>query len=187
MFPKLQALIPKLYFLSSGVFFAYCDANKVWYTNLRKKRHGRTISRLTVRDSNIFSLDCRFKKCVDHTFDHLQTPTVWKQCEREHALASISDTKAPKSRKNHLKIKCATLRDVEVASSYTPTEDRRREWVSRSEAELPCHLDHVSTADENLRLRFFFLTKTAPTRSGLGRSSIKRDEVRLQTEIILQQ
>ena len=79
-----------------------------------------------MRGSNIFGLDCRFKKWVDHTFDHLQTWTVWKQCLQEHALAPISDTKAPKSRKNHLKIKCATLRDVEVASSNLVTSTKKR-------------------------------------------------------------
>ena len=89
----------------------------VYYRQKDNSTRWRTISRLTVRDSNIFSLDCRFKKCVDHTFDHLQTWTVWKQREREHALASVSDTKAPKSRKNHLKIKCATLRDAKVVGS----------------------------------------------------------------------
>ena len=101
----------------------------VYYRQKDNSTRWRTISRLTVRDSNIFSLDCRFKKCVDHTFDHLQTWTVWKQCEREHQKALISDTKAPKSRKNHLKIKCATLRDVEAASSnlVTSTIKTKRE------------------------------------------------------------
>ena len=79
-----------------------------------------------MRGSNIFGLDCRFKKWVDHTFDHLQTWTVWKQCLQEHRKAPISDTKAPKSRKNHLKIKCATLRDVEVASSNLVTSTKKQ-------------------------------------------------------------
>ena len=101
--------------------------SEVWYTNGRRKNstQGELFDRLTVRGSNIFGLDCRFKKWADHTFDHLQTWTVWKQCEREHQKALISDTKAPKSRKNHLKIKCATLRDVEVASSHSPPEARQ--------------------------------------------------------------
>ena len=61
----------------------------------------------------------------DHTFDHLRLRTVWKQCVREHPKAPFSDLKAPKSRKNHLKIKCATLRVLETVGSHIPLADRR--------------------------------------------------------------
>ena len=101
----------------------------VYYRQKDNSTRWRTISRLTVRDSNIFSLDCRFKKWDDHTFDHLQTWTVWKQCLQEHRKAPISDTKAPKSRKNHLKIKCATLRELEARSSNLRTSTKKQKRV----------------------------------------------------------
>ena len=60
---------------------------------------------------------------LDHIFDHLPIRTTWKQCEREHALAPISDTKAPKSLVNQGKNRYIFLRDVDAAGSnpVTPT------------------------------------------------------------------
>ena len=98
---------------------------EVWYTNIRRKNLTRDIRGLTP------SVFIESKSGDDHTFDHLQTWTVWKQCEREHRKASVSDTKAPKSRKNHLKIKCATLRDVEVASSNLVTSTKKSPQAKR--------------------------------------------------------
>ena len=45
---------------------------------------------------------------LDHSFDHLQLRTTWKQCPQEHPKAPFSDTKAPKSLINQEKI-CADL------------------------------------------------------------------------------
>ena len=48
------------------------------------------------RQSFSVALDC---ECcwLDRGFDHIRLGTVWKQCEQEHAEASFSDKKAPKS------------------------------------------------------------------------------------------
>ena len=54
---------------------------------------------------------------LDHTFDHLQTWTVWKQCERKHLKASFSDSKAPKSLVNQAKNRCRFLWEHDVAGS----------------------------------------------------------------------
>ena len=54
---------------------------------------------------------------LDHTFDHLQTWTTWKQCDGEHRKASFSDTKAPKSLVNQAKNRCRFLWEHDVAGS----------------------------------------------------------------------
>ena len=53
----------------------------------------------------------------DHTFDHLQTRTTWKQCFEEHTKAPFLDTKAPKITKNHPKNLYRCVRDIETVSS----------------------------------------------------------------------
>ena len=62
---------------------------------------------------------------LDHTFDHLQTWTEWKQCEREHALAPISDTKALKITRKPLFYKAFTVRVLEAASSSPATSTKK--------------------------------------------------------------
>ena len=63
---------------------------------------------------------------VDHSFDHLQPRTTWKQCEREHPKASFSDTKAPKSHRNQAKNRCRFVWEQDVAGSnpVIPTKTR---------------------------------------------------------------
>ena len=60
---------------------------------------------------------------LDHSFDHLQSWTTWKQCEREHLKASFLDSKAPKSLVNQEKNRCRFVWDVDAAGSnpVTPT------------------------------------------------------------------
>ena len=62
------------------------------YTNVTEKNFTRDIRGLTP------SVFIEPKSGDDHTFDHLQIWTVWKQCEREHPKASFSDSKALKSK-----------------------------------------------------------------------------------------
>ena len=57
------------------------------------------------------------RKRLDHSFDHLQSWTTWKQCDGEHPKASISDEKAPKTRKNHAKNRCRFVWEHDVAGS----------------------------------------------------------------------
>ena len=59
---------------------------------------------------------------LDHIFDHLRIRTTWKQCDREHPKASISDTKAPKSLVNQGKNRYIFLGVVEAASSSLVTQ-----------------------------------------------------------------
>ena len=54
---------------------------------------------------------------LDHSFDHLRIWTTWKQCDGEHPKASLSDTKAPKKRKNHAKNRCRFVWEQDVAGS----------------------------------------------------------------------
>ena len=60
---------------------------------------------------------------VDHSFDHLQLRTTWKQCEREHPKASFLDSKAPKSPRNQAKNRCRFVWEHDAAGSspVTPT------------------------------------------------------------------
>ena len=82
---------------------------------------------------------------LDHTFDHLQTWTVWKQCERKHLKASFSDSKAPKSLVNQAKNRCRFLWEHDVAGSnpVIPTKnrgfDRNRSRRSNSAALIFIH------------------------------------------------
>ena len=83
---------------------------------------------------------------LDHSFDHLPIRTTWKQCDEEHRKAPFSDTKAPKSPRNQEKNYHLTLRDVEVAGSHLPLEDRGACTPGEGCANLrlgriPCHLD----------------------------------------------
>ena len=48
----------------------------------------------------------------DHIFDHLQSWTTWKQCSQEHTKALLSDTKALKNIRNHVKNKQDGIRDA---------------------------------------------------------------------------
>ena len=61
---------------------------------------------------------------VDHSFDHLQLRTTWKQCLQEHPKASFLDSKAPKSLVNQGKNRCRFVWDVDAAGSnpVTPTK-----------------------------------------------------------------
>jgi len=58
---------------------------------------------------------------VDHSFDHLQLRTTWKQCEREHPKASFSDTKVPKSLVNQGKNRCRFVWELDAAGSSPVT------------------------------------------------------------------
>ena len=53
----------------------------------------------------------------DHSFDHLQLRTTWKQCPQEHPKAPFSDTKAPKSLINQGKNLCRFVWEHDVAGS----------------------------------------------------------------------
>ena len=64
---------------------------------------------------------------LDHSFDHLQLWTTWKQCDGEHPKASFSDTKVPKSLVNQAKNRCRFLGVVEAASSSLVTQTKNRE------------------------------------------------------------
>ena len=61
---------------------------------------------------------------LDHSFDHLQSWTTWKQCEREHLKASFLDSKAPKSLVNQEKNRCRFVWDHQAAglSPVAPTK-----------------------------------------------------------------
>jgi len=54
---------------------------------------------------------------LDHTFDHLRTWTVWKQCSQEPTRASFSDSKVPKSLVNQGKNYYFWLWEQDVAGS----------------------------------------------------------------------
>ena len=58
---------------------------------------------------------------VDHSFDHLQLWTTWKQCLQEHPKASFSDTKAPKSLVNQVKNRLRFLWELDAAGSSPVT------------------------------------------------------------------
>ena len=124
----------------------------------------------------------------DHTFDHLRVRTTWTQCATKPWKAPISDTKALKITRKCLFYRAFTVRDVEVASSNLVTSTIKAKmrgnashfcfdsgysnlsWFakqtqvripkeSRSEAELPCHLDpkihsrSVFDADLKIKVR----------------------------------
>ena len=74
---------------------------------------------------------------LDHSFDHLQSWTTWKQCLQEHPKASFLDSKAPKSLVNQGKNRCRFVWDVDAAGSnpVTPTK-KARERTSLSLAFL---------------------------------------------------
>ena len=54
---------------------------------------------------------------LDHSFDHLQLRTTWKQCLQEHPKASFLDSKAPKSLVNQAKNRYRFVWDHDVAGS----------------------------------------------------------------------
>ena len=62
----------------------------------------------------------------DHSFDHLQLRTTWKQCLQEHQKASFSDTKAPKSLVNQAKNRSRFVWEHDVAGSnpVIPTKNQ---------------------------------------------------------------
>ena len=57
----------------------------------------------------------------DHSFDHLQLRTTWKQCPQEHPKALFSDTKAPKSLINQGKNLCRFVWELDAAGSSPVT------------------------------------------------------------------
>ena len=65
---------------------------------------------------------------LDHSFDHLQSPTTWKQCDGEHPKAPLSDTKAPKSLVNQAKNRYRFVWEQDVAGSnpVIPTKRTQR-------------------------------------------------------------
>ena len=77
---------------------------------------------------------------LDHSFDHLQLRTTWKQCEREHPKASFLDSKAPKSPRNQAKNRCRFVWERDFAGSIpvTPTKicgfDRKIEAAGSNSA-----------------------------------------------------
>ena len=70
---------------------------------------------------------------LDHSFDHLQIRTVWKQCLKEHPKASFLNSKAPKSLVNKGKNRCRFLWDVDAAGSnpVTPTKNQPKTSLFR--------------------------------------------------------
>ena len=66
---------------------------------------------------------------LDHSFDHLQSWTTWKQCLQEHPKAPFSDSKAPKSLVNQGKNRCRFVWEHDVAGSnpVIPTKISRKQ------------------------------------------------------------
>ena len=104
---------------------------------------------------------------VDHSFDHLQLWTKWKQCLQEHPKASFLDGEAPKSLVNQGKNRLRFLWEHDVKGSAAARGVRKqlsvvfpeRDRARRRDVE-PCHSDHFGS-EKQFSEPFFFAYCTA--------------------------
>jgi len=127
--------------LGEAFSFVYCDSNSDMCEAARRyKIHGcvsltfpwiygimiSLIRYLAGVTAEVSAAMICWRFVVDHSFDHLQLRTTWKQCLQEHPKASFLDSKAPKSPRNQGKNRCRFVRVQEVgrSSRLTPTTSK---------------------------------------------------------------